>query len=125
MTLRPLLRMLCTRSRVGCVQDNTLPKLPHPYAICIYISAPITKTDYFPSYQQNVNWLKKKSWEFFYDKGYAIYCPKVVWFKDPGDINQKEYKSILDMDLALLPRYDVIYLRWGWQHSNGCRIEHQ
>jgi hypothetical protein len=61
--------------------------------------------------------------------GYAVICPHLntqdFEGKDPYTGKELTYKMILDGDLALVERCDVVIMLEGWEQSRGATREYQ
>ena len=105
--------------------------MPEPSRnVLVYISGPITPTEYFPDAQVNRERFSNKAKELF-TQGYSVYSPCEAWLEAldgytlalSDDKYAELYQEILKMDERIIRSCDVIYLMKGWQHSKGATHE--
>lgn len=98
--------------------------LPTPSrSVLIYVSGPITATEKRPDIKHNISRMNEVSLSLFL-KGYSVICPVTTWFTDPGKYG-KEWSDIMEVDLEILSRCDIMYMVRGWKDSKGSVIEWQ
>lgn len=86
--------------------------------VLIYLSGKYSGN--VPENIENAKRVARKLW----DIGYTVICPHTNTEYFENDCCKCKYEDLIEGDLVILRRVDVVFMLEGWQESRGAVEEH-